>query len=165
VREQKEYVDSDDQRVNWANFRSEVLLKDYEMRFLSGERKLERINTMRQWEITLLAVILTFALSQSIAASTIYLVFGILILFALLELAITASWRLTKTRMIEAEELFVKSRSIDEVWNKYKFYTSLILSTRLRDKVRAVFLAFDSLQFWAWHLSLSTLFIILFRLL
>lgn len=146
---------------NWQEFQRAALLRDYETRHQDRARQLERIDVFRQWEVTILAAVLSYALAQGTTSSASYLIGVIIFLFILLELAGRGNLVLMEDEIREAENSFKQNLDFQDVLKNYTFIANWLTTVEFRKKISTPLRCLGVLEFWLWHGSLIILYLVL----
>jgi len=155
---------SEEKDIN-LELKKDLIVSDYRMYFDAATRSLDRITTLRQWEITLLVAVFSFALSQGRIGSFAYVMLAILIQFAVLESAIRGGLKLTYQGVNEVERLFLTTSDSSSIIENYVFGNTKRATITFRQKVKAMLQSMVHPDFLVWNLSLVVVFIVLFILL
>jgi len=99
----------------------------------------DRINSFRQWEITVFAAVLGLALSQSNIKQYLLLLVGVFIAFALLEVVNRARMELRKHICLEIEKMIMK-RDDEYILKNFIFANERWASIPIRRKLGFVFI-------------------------
>lgn len=146
---------------NWLDFQQSAMLKDYESRLHDRTRQLSRIDTFRQWEITILAAVLSYAIAQSTTSSAAGLIGTVLFLFLLLELAARGNLVLMEDEIRKIEHLVSANQGFQETLRNYVFMATWLNRVTPRAKILAPLRSSMVLELWLWHGSLIVLFSVL----
>ncbi|MBN8634689.1 MAG: hypothetical protein J0M07_05150 [Anaerolineae bacterium] len=145
--------------ILWSDFQKDVVLKDFDTLFRNREIWIDRVNSLRQWEITVLAAIFGFSLTDNLKSSVSFLVLAVMVLFFFLEWLELAVVGALEDKIEEAEKVILASSSSGELWKNYSFYSHKGMSTDVWTRLKTLIKAFVNFQLVIWHGSLIIVFL------
>jgi len=142
------------------SLRKTLIIEDYKTYFESSINNRNRVDTLRQWEITLLVALFSYGLTQKVLPTLISLIVLVLIIFAFFEMVVRGRTRLGNELACEIEKL-LSSGDDAHILNNYSFRVTRWLNIPFSRQLKAALFSFFFPDFIVWNLSLITLTLIL----
>jgi hypothetical protein len=142
------------------NIRQELIISDFKTYAEDTRSDRERVNAFRQWEVTVLVAIISFALSQGTLRPYLPIVTGLLIAFAILE-SINRGRIALRHHLSELFSQKLMTEDDEYILEKYVFASTLWERTPRRVKFKIMLAAMMRPQFIAWNISLVSIVMLL----
>lgn len=137
-----------------TDFIKQTILYSFKDLHESFNKQVDLIVSTRRWEITLLAIILGYAITQkSIVPLTSFIVL-VVVQFGLLELLIRGRMLLIEKTIRRLEEVILEEENANKVLEMYNFKFLEWSKISFSDKIVAFFSGFKSPDFLMWNFSL-----------
>lgn len=154
-------MQTDENRIDFE-LKKDLLVSDYRTYFDSATRSLGAITTLRQWEITLVVAILSYAASQGKVHLFPIPTFAVLFFFAILELAVRGDLRLTYKGALEVERLFKEGENPLITLQGYDFGNTKKASITFGQKIKSVLIGIVNPDFLVWNVCALALCVVVF---
>ncbi|MCA9946926.1 MAG: hypothetical protein KC449_25770 [Anaerolineales bacterium] len=152
---------SDELKPLDTGLKQDLIKSNYQMTYNSYDKSRERINTLRQWELTVLVALIGLMLNQSLGADGIVLLIAAVLLFAGLELVFRGHMTLALITMNEMESLFSEEDDTEKIMEQFEFGGVAWRNFTFSDKVQALLNGFTSADFLFWQSFLGVLILVL----
>jgi len=137
-----------------SDLKKELIVSNYTQHYAALMAYKNRIDQLRQWEITLLAGIFGYAMSNSTVRQFSGLVIAILFVFAMLEILIRGRNRIIERRIKDLENYFAHNDGAT-IMMEYKFPVASSSSSSFSKRFKAALISAVSADFLAWNTSLA----------
>jgi hypothetical protein len=139
----------------------ELILSDVKMYAQLHLNERDRISSARQWEITIIAAIIAFALDKDKIQLYLIPVLGVILAFASLELLVRARMRLNTTVADEVRDALLK-KDDEEIISSYRWAHKVWAEIPLWRKLKFVITSVLSPEFITWNIILLTALLLLY---
>lgn len=148
-----------DDKAN-LSIRKELIIDDFKGYAQKVMSDRDRINTLRQWEVTIIAAIIALVLGQNKLQNNLVPVLGVIVAFAILEILVRARMRLSTTVADDVWETVI-SREDEYILENYQLAWEVWAQVPLTKKMKFTFTSIGSPEFLMWNFVITIAMILI----